>query len=91
MLTGKSLYCQKHRITLSVIADGSRLHFMDVMDICTIFGNALDNAIECELKIQEKSMRAMTRIPLAWQASTISFRLLPVRYLLTMWYGSLLS
>ena len=59
VLTGKSLYCQKHRITLSVIADGSRLHFMDVMDICTIFGNALDNAIECELKIQEKSMRAI--------------------------------
>lgn len=59
VLTGKSLYCQKHSITLSVIADGNRLHFMDVMDICTIFGNALDNAIECEMKIQDKSMRSI--------------------------------
>lgn len=66
VLTGKSLYCQKHGITLSVIADGSRLQFMDVMDICTIFGNALDNAIECELKIQDKSMWAI-HLPLTTQ------------------------
>lgn len=30
---------------------------MDVMDICSIFGNALDNAIECELKIPDKEKR----------------------------------
>ena len=59
VLTGKSLYCQKHGITLSVMADGSRLEFMDVMDICTVFGNVLDNAIECELKVEDKSMRAI--------------------------------
>lgn len=57
VLTGKSLYCQKHGIDLSVVADGSRIDFMDVMDICTIFGNALDNAVECELKIPEKEKR----------------------------------
>ena len=33
------------------------LNFMDVMDICSIFGNALDNAIECELKIPDKEKR----------------------------------
>ena len=33
------------------------LDFMDVMDICSIFGNALDNAIECELKIPDKEKR----------------------------------
>ena len=27
------------------------------MDICSIFGNALDNAIECELKIPDKEKR----------------------------------
>ena len=57
LLTGKSLYCQKHGIELSVVADGESIAFMDVMDICTIFGNALDNAIECELKIPEKEKR----------------------------------
>lgn len=30
---------------------------MDVMDICSIFGNAIDNAIECELKITDKEKR----------------------------------
>lgn len=57
VLTGKSLYCQKHSIGLTVVADGRNLAFMDVMDICSIFGNALDNAIECELKIADKSKR----------------------------------
>lgn len=52
LLTGKSLYCQKHGITFSVVADGKLLEFMDIRDICTLFGNAMDNAIECELKIQ---------------------------------------
>jgi len=28
-----------------------------VMDVCTIFGNILDNAIECELGIQDKEKR----------------------------------
>lgn len=57
VLTGKSLYCQKHGIELLVVANGKLLEFMDVMDICTIFGNGLDNAIECELKIPDKSRR----------------------------------
>lgn len=57
VLTGKSLYCQKHGIALTVVADGEPLGFMNVMDICTIFGNALDNAIECERKIADRSRR----------------------------------
>lgn len=57
VLTTKSLYCTKHGITFTCVADGTLLKFMDVMDICSIFGNALDNAIECELKIPEKEKR----------------------------------
>lgn len=57
VLTGKSLYCAKHKIELTCVADGALLEFMDVMDICTIFGNMLDNAIECELRISEKEKR----------------------------------
>lgn len=66
VLTGKSLYCQNHGIELVVVADGKVLSFMDVMDICTIFGNALDNAIECELKIPDPSKR-MIRLMLSTQ------------------------
>ena len=57
VLTTKSLYCVKHGITFTCVADGTLLDFMDVMDICSIFGNALDNAIECEVKIPEKEKR----------------------------------
>lgn len=57
VLTSKSLYCAKHGITFTCVADGTLLDFMDVMDICSIFGNALDNAIECERKIPDKEKR----------------------------------
>lgn len=57
VLTSKSMYCMKHQIGITCVADGKSLDFMEVMDICTIFGNALDNAIECELKIPEKEKR----------------------------------
>lgn len=57
VLTTKSLYCAKHDITFTCVADGTLLSFMDVMDICSIFGNALDNAIECEMKIADKEKR----------------------------------
>ena len=57
VLTTKSLYCAKHGITFTCVADGTLLNFMDVMDICSIFGNALDNAIESEMKIHDKEKR----------------------------------
>lgn len=57
ILTGKSITCQKHNIELTCVVDGKLLNFMHVMDICTILGNALDNAIECEIQIEEQEKR----------------------------------
>lgn len=57
ILTEKSRQCLKQDITMTVVADGSLLNFMHVMDIATIFGNALDNAIEHEVLIEDKDMR----------------------------------
>lgn len=57
ILTGKSITCQKHNIELTCVVDGKLLNFMHVMDICTILGNALDNAIECEIQIKEQEKR----------------------------------
>ncbi len=57
VLTSKSLYCDKHGITLTSVVDGKLLEFMNTMDICSIFGNALDNAIEYSLKLPEKEKR----------------------------------
>lgn len=57
ILTAKSLYCAQNGISMTSVADGTLLEFMDVMDICSIFGNALDNAIECVSKIKDEERR----------------------------------
>jgi len=57
VLSSKSLLCVDNNIELTCVANGKLLDFMDAMDICTIFGNALDNAIESELLISEKEKR----------------------------------
>ncbi len=57
VLTSKSLMCAKGEITFTCVADGTLVDFLDTTDICSIFGNALDNAIECEKKIEDKEKR----------------------------------
>lgn len=59
ILTEKSLQCEQHHIDFTYIADGSTLSFMAGSDLYTLFGNALDNAIECELK-EDVSKRMIT-------------------------------
>ncbi|GEN57818.1 sensor histidine kinase [Halolactibacillus alkaliphilus] len=57
LLTMKHLTCLKNNITLTAVADGQLLNGMDVKDIVTIFGNALDNAIEYERKVKDNDKR----------------------------------
>ena len=57
VLTSKGLVCAKNDITFTCVADGTLVNFMETADICSIFGNALDNAIECEKKIADKEKR----------------------------------
>ncbi|MDO4647776.1 MAG: ATP-binding protein [Eubacteriales bacterium] len=57
ILTSKSLSCQRHHTELTVVADGSLIGFMDAMDISSLFGNALDNAIESVRRIENYSER----------------------------------
>ena len=57
VLTGKSMVCARENITMTVVADGTLLEFMDAMDLCTIFGNALDNAIESVEKLTDPDKR----------------------------------
>lgn len=57
VLTSKSLYCVQHDISLTCVADGGLLDFMEVMDLSAVFGNALDNAIECVEKILDTEKR----------------------------------
>ena len=62
VLTEKSLLCEKKNIHWTCMADGSRLNFLDPVDLYAIFGNALDNAIEGveELREPEKRVIAVT-------------------------------
>lgn len=57
VLTGKSMECVKDDIILMTVADGRQLSFMSTMDICSLFGNALDNAIESVKKIGDAEKR----------------------------------
>lgn len=57
VLTEKSLYCQANAIQANCVADGKRLDFIDPVDLYTIFGNALDNAIEHVKELEEPEKR----------------------------------
>ena len=57
ILTSKNLLCAENGITMICFADASGLERLDVMDICSIFGNAIDNAIEYEMRCNEPAQR----------------------------------
>jgi cell division protein FtsB len=59
ILSEKKLVCQREQIELSVIAQGQALHFLRPGEIASLFGNALDNAIECEQRISEVGKRCI--------------------------------
>lgn len=57
VLSSKERICADQGITLTVVADGSLLAGMSPMDISTLFGNALDNAIEALKKVNDRDRR----------------------------------
>lgn len=59
VLTEKSLYCEANRIQISCVADGSRMAFMDPVDLYAIFGNAIDNAIESVQQLHNEDKRVI--------------------------------
>ncbi len=59
VLTEKSLLCEQRGITLTCVADGACLSFMDAVDIYALFGNALDNAIEAVSALESEELRTI--------------------------------
>lgn len=57
ILTEKSMKAQAGGITLSVIADGKALSFLSDAEIYSLFGNAIDNAMEATGKISDPAKR----------------------------------
>lgn len=62
IMTEKSLYCERNGIVLACVADGQAVAGMNLVDIYTIFGNALDNALECVAKFEDKTKRTISVI-----------------------------
>ncbi len=73
VLTTKSLICTEKGINMTCVADGSLLSFMDAMDICTIFGNTLENAIESVKKLSNKE-KQLIRVAVYSQNNFIMIR-----------------
>lgn len=55
ILTEKNLKCAVNGISLTCVADGHSLEFMEKTDVYTLFGNALDNAIEAVMKLDREN------------------------------------
>lgn len=60
ILTEKGLVCSGEKITLAVIADGRALECLEPQEIYSLFGNALDNAIEAVRGIEEPERRLIS-------------------------------
>lgn len=59
VLTEKSIACKNSGINFTRMVDGALLDFMLPVDIYALFGNALDNAINClaQLPAEERQLR----------------------------------
>ncbi|WP_062387292.1 sensor histidine kinase [Demequina iriomotensis] len=57
MLASKTEQAELDGITVTSVVDGAVVDFMEVMDIVTVFGNALDNAIEATAPVTDRERR----------------------------------
>ena len=73
ILTTKTRTCNDRGITFTAVADGSLLtqSNMTSMDIATLFGNALDNAIEATSRLADRQQRLIRLALYAQGAFTV--------------------
>ncbi len=57
LLDSRQIICHKKHIALVVVSDGQLLDFIHVADLCSLVGNALDNAIESVVGIEDEEKR----------------------------------
>ena len=62
ILTDKSIYCDRNKIRFGCMIDGKNLGFISSMDMASLFGNLIDNAIEAVMKLRnpEKAIINLT-------------------------------
>ena len=59
VLTEKNILCSTYGVKFSYILDGSLFDFMSEMEIYSLFGNALDNALESCSKVEDPLKRVI--------------------------------
>lgn len=59
ILTNKCLFCEKFGIRFTYVVDGEKLSFMKPVDIYSLFGNAIDNAIRAVRSEEEAEKRVI--------------------------------
>ena len=59
LLAEKSLICEHEGITLTCIADGAALSFMEQSDLYSLLGNAIENAIDAVRALDDPEKRAI--------------------------------
>ncbi len=59
VLTEKGLLCEQYKIKFTYIVDGDSLAFLDPVDLSSLFGNAIDNAIESVMKEEDEEKRVI--------------------------------
>jgi len=57
VLTTKANSCAENKISLTCIVNGTQLGFVEPLDLATLLGNALDNAIESVLRTEDPDKR----------------------------------
>lgn len=60
IIAEKSLYMQQQKITFTCMVDGAAINFMRPSDIYSLFGNALNNAVEAAEKVADESKRVIS-------------------------------
>ncbi len=62
ILSEKNSYCIKHGIRFTCMGDASFLSFMSASDMYTLFGNAIDNAIDAVAMFQSDSKKSINLV-----------------------------
>lgn len=60
LLSQKRLICMKNHIDITCVADGHGMDFIHAVDLYTILGNAIDNAIESVLLLSESDKKVIS-------------------------------
>jgi len=62
ILTEKGVVCKQKNIHFNCMVDGSKISFMEIDDIYSLFGNALTNAIDATSQYKDEEAKMITLI-----------------------------